>query len=149
MSEAERPPLLLDQINLVVGDMARSVEFYRTLGIDMGEDAPWTHHHRAAVVGGGLDMDLDSTAFAAVWDQGWPDGRTGLVIGFKVADREAVDCIYETMTAAGYEGQQPPFDAFWGARYAIVADADGNDVGLMGPMDDSRRTWPPEESPSP
>jgi hypothetical protein len=41
------------------------------------------------------------------------------------------------------------FDAFWGARYAIVADPDGNDVGLMSPIDESRRTWPPEESPAP
>jgi hypothetical protein len=46
-------------------------------------------------------------------------------------------------------GRQPPFDAFWGARYAIVADPDGNDVGLMSPIDESRRTWPPEESPAP
>src|SRR4029453_16373287 len=118
MRDQERPPLLLDQINLVVRDMARSVEFYRTLGLDLGEDAPWTDHHRAAVVGGGLDMDLDRTAFTAVWDQGWAAGRAGLVIGFKVADREAVDCIYETMTQAGYEGQQPPLHAFWGGRYA-------------------------------
>ena len=44
---------------------------------------------------------------------------------------------------------QPPFDAFWGARYAIVADPDGNDVGLMSPIDESRRTWPPAESPAP
>jgi uncharacterized glyoxalase superfamily protein PhnB len=49
----------------------------------------------------------------------------------------------------GYLGRQPPFDAFWGARYAIVADPDGNDVGLMSPVDESRRTWPPEESPAP
>jgi hypothetical protein len=31
----------------------------------------------------------------------------------------------------------------------IVADPDGNDVGLMSPIDESRRTWPPEESPAP
>jgi len=30
----------------------------------------------------------------------------------------------------------------------IVADPDGNDVGLMSPIDESRRTWPPEESPT-
>jgi len=135
--------MLLDQVNLVVGDMARSVEFYRMLGLDLGEDAPWTDHHRAAVVGGGLDMDLDSTAFASMWDQGWPAGQPGVVIGFKVADREAVDSIYETMTAAGYEGQQAPFDAFWGARYALICDPDGNTVGIMSPSDPDRRTPPP------
>ena len=65
---------------------AQRREFYRTLGLDMGEGPPWTDHHRAAMVGGGLDMDLDSTAFAAV-GPGLARGRTGVVIGFKVADR--------------------------------------------------------------
>ena len=36
--------------------------------------------------------------------------------------------------------QQPPFDAFWGARYAIVEDPDGNSVGLMSPVDPTRRS---------
>ena len=56
---------------------------------------------------------------------------------------------YAQLTSAGYLGRQPPFDAFWGARYAIVADPDGNDVGLMSPMEESRRTWPPARSPDP
>ena len=56
MTDQERPPLLLDQINLVVGDMTRSVEFYRMLGLDLGEEAPWTDHHRAAVVGPRLSL---------------------------------------------------------------------------------------------
>jgi hypothetical protein len=39
------------------------------------------------------------------------------------------------------------YDAFWGARYAIVADPDGSDVGLMSPIDEQRQTWPPVDSP--
>jgi hypothetical protein len=61
--------------------------------------------------------------------------------------RQAVDDRYAELTSAGYRGRQPPFDAFWGARYAIVADPDGNDVGLMSPAEDSRRTWPLQQSP--
>ena len=71
-----------------------------------------------------------------------------VVIGFSLPTREAVDERYAALTSVGYAGRQPPFDAFWGARYAIVADPDGNDVGLMSPLDESRRTWPPDESPA-
>ncbi len=71
-----------------------------------------------------------------------------VVIGFSLPTRQAVDERYVELTAAGYAGRQPPFDAFWGARYAIVADPDGNDVGLMSPIDESRRFWPPQQSPS-
>jgi uncharacterized glyoxalase superfamily protein PhnB len=47
------------------------------------------------------------------------------------------------VTGAGYGSQQPPYDAFWGSRYAIVEDPDGNAVGLMSPVDPTRRSTPP------
>jgi len=65
------------------------------------------------------------------------------VLGFSVATRDDVDRIYAEVTGAGYTGQQAPYDAFWGARYAIVADPDGNAVGIMSPSDPDRRSAPP------
>ena len=65
-------------------------------------------------------------------------------------DEQGIDAVHRRM--AGSPAASPkglPFDAFWGARYAIVADPDGNDVGLMSPAQDSRRTWPPRQSPAP
>ncbi|HZA78108.1 MAG TPA: VOC family protein, partial [Acidimicrobiales bacterium] len=56
--------------------------------------------------------------------------------------REAVDELYAKVAAAGYASRQPPYDAFWGARYAVVADPEGNDVGLMSPIDPERRYTP-------
>jgi uncharacterized glyoxalase superfamily protein PhnB len=47
------------------------------------------------------------------------------------------------MVGAGYRGLQEPYDAFWGARYAIVEDPDGRHVGVMSPSDDEHRTAPP------
>jgi uncharacterized glyoxalase superfamily protein PhnB len=29
-------------------------------------------------------------------------------------------------------------DTFWGARYAVIEDPDGNHVGLMSPIDPER-----------
>lgn len=43
------------------------------------------------------------------------------MLGFGVEDRDRVDEIYRDLVAAGSRGQQPPYDAFWGARYAVVA----------------------------
>ena len=72
------------------------------------------------------------------------------VLTFQVEERTEVDGIYSDLTSAGYEGRQPPFDAFFGARYAIVADPDGNDVAIMSAPDPERRVWPPDgESPAP
>jgi hypothetical protein len=35
----------------------------------------------------------------------------------------------------GYEGHKPPWDAFWGQRYAVIRDPDGNTVDLFAPSD--------------
>jgi catechol 2,3-dioxygenase-like lactoylglutathione lyase family enzyme len=141
----ERP--VLDQINLVVGDMDASAEFYRLLGVAIPDRDPlWDDDHRSADVPGGIDLDLDSERFAAKWNVGFPgsQGRRGLVLGFKVSDRDDVDRLYDTVITAGYQSQQAPYDAFWGARYAIVEDPDGNAVGIMSPIDANRRSAPPD-----
>ncbi len=130
-----------DQINLVVSDMAASVAFYRLLGLNIPDTDPaWQGHHRTAEVASGLHLDLDSDEFARHWNRGWSGGRA--VIGFKVEDRERVDELYRELTQAGYAGQQAPYDAFWGARYVVVEDPDGNPVGIMSPIDPSRRSDP-------
>ncbi|HYX63602.1 MAG TPA: VOC family protein, partial [Burkholderiales bacterium] len=70
--------------------------------------------------------------------------RGKVVVGFRLGSREAVDATYADLTAAGYEALQAPYDAFWGARYAVVEDADGIAVGLMSPRSAQLRAAPPE-----
>ena len=96
----------------------------------------------AAGNGFDIDFDIDSAAFAARW--GSDALPTGPVLGFRVGSRAAVDALYATLTAAGHRGLRAPYDAFWGARYAIVADPDGVAVGLMSEPSDAHRSAPPE-----
>jgi catechol 2,3-dioxygenase-like lactoylglutathione lyase family enzyme len=136
--------VVLDQVNLVVSDMQRSSDFYRRLGVAFeAGDSGWGLHHRSGSgsgESGGASLDLDSLSFAAQWGR---IERTGPVIGFRVEAREDVDRIYAELTAAGHAGQQPPYDAFWGSRFAVVQDPDGNSVALMSPSEAAYRTRPP------
>jgi catechol 2,3-dioxygenase-like lactoylglutathione lyase family enzyme len=133
----------LDQVNLVVENMEAMAEFYGRLGLKLSSGPPeWAAHHRNTGGGGGVDLDLDSSAFASVWNDGWPGG-TGVVLGFRVADRDQVDRLHQELTAAGYASQQTPYDAFWGSRFAVVEDPDGNSAAIMSPPDPARRTPPP------
>lgn len=146
---SDSPPDL-HMLNLVVEDMAASLDFYRRLGIAVprAEDAAGPHVQLR--MPGGFSLELDKAESARLWHAAWraDPASVSVVIGFSLPTREAVDARYAELISAGYAGRQPPFDAFWGARYAIVADLDGNDVGLMSPIDGSRRTWPPQESPA-
>jgi len=125
------------------------VRFYRQLGVRLHEPfrtAAGEPFHTSDKGATGALLEADSPAFARVWNEGWKEeadlnGR--IVIGLRVADRASVDQIYDEITGAGYKGLQPPYDAFWGARYAIVEDPNGLAVGLMSPADDAHRAPPP------
>ena len=137
--DAGRP--VVDQLNLVVRDMESSLAFYRLLGVEVAPTvAGWEPHHRSAPAG--LDLDFDSTAFAALWNRG--STGPGVVLGLRLATRQAVDEAFARATAAGHHAQQEPVDAFWGARFAVVEDPDGNAVSLMSPIDESMRRPPPD-----
>jgi len=144
------PAIVLHQLNLVSADVAASVAFYRRIGLIPREGPPeWRAHHVTLErPGGAIELELDSAAFAQRWDRGWRGGSGGrVVIGFQVAGRGEVDRLCAELAGAGHRVQQPPYDAFWGARYAVVEDPDGNPVGLMSPIDPARRTAPPAPPP--
>jgi uncharacterized glyoxalase superfamily protein PhnB len=143
----------LDQINVVSGDLDASIAFYRRLGVDMPERRVWRTasgiHHASAgeTENPAMDFDLDSAAFARIWNRGWQgrqDLRGKVVVGFKLPSRDAIDATYADLIGAGYTGLQAPYDAFWGSRYAIVEDPDGIAVGLMSPPVAELRSAPPE-----
>jgi catechol 2,3-dioxygenase-like lactoylglutathione lyase family enzyme len=140
----------LNQLNIVSSNPEASIAFYRRLGLDIPDRQVWrtaTGVHHVSAEDAGIDFDLDSTAFAQLWNNGWR-GRRDLagrvVVGLHVATREEVDRLYGEMTAAGHRGLQAPCDAFWRARYAIVEDPDGIAVGLMSPKSAEHRSPPPE-----
>ena len=143
---SEQSPKLV-QLNLLVEDMAASLDFYRRLGVTAADEEGEPHVELS--LPGGLGLELDTMESVRLWHAGVrADPASGrVVIGFSLPSRDAVDTAYAELTAAGYQGRQAPFDAFWGGRYAIVADPSGNDVALMSPIDESMRSWPPVESP--
>jgi catechol 2,3-dioxygenase-like lactoylglutathione lyase family enzyme len=139
----------VDQLNLVVRDMAATLAFYRRLGLTIDDPPEWPPgsgaRHGEATMPSGFRLEFDNVAMARIWHAGWrgqpgPGGST--VVGVSLPSRDAVDERYAELTGDGCIGRQGPYDAFWGARYAIVQDPDGRDVGLMSPIDPDRRYVP-------
>ena len=150
--DRDRPRL--DQINIVSGDPDASIAFYRRLGVEITEDDIWrtpsgVHHVGAGsrAAGSTIQLDIDSVAFARLWNGGWQGVETlrgRVVVGFRLLSRTAVDAVFADLTGAGYSGLQAPYDAFWGSRYAVVEDPDGVAVGLMSPRSAEHCAPPPE-----
>jgi catechol 2,3-dioxygenase-like lactoylglutathione lyase family enzyme len=141
---------VLDQVNLVAGDIDATIAFYRRLGLPVSDSLDdWPPgsgaRHVEVALGNGMSFELDNVKSGSVWHGGVRDATRGgptAVIGFALESRDAVDVLYAELTRAGAVGRQEPYDAFWGARYAVVADPDGNDIGLMSPKDLTRRYTP-------
>jgi uncharacterized glyoxalase superfamily protein PhnB len=70
-------------------------------------------------------------SFDPSWQRG--DGSP-ITLAFLVDSPSDVDTLYDELTNAGYDGHLKPWDAFWGQRYAILRDPDGNDVALFAPL---------------
>jgi catechol 2,3-dioxygenase-like lactoylglutathione lyase family enzyme len=142
------PATVFDQINLIVKDMDAALAFYSRLGLRIPHPRVWPPGsgalHAELTMPSGVRLEFDNYEMVAIWHPGWKDvaGSTRAVLGFSLPSREAVDALYADLTSAGYAGQHAPHDAFWGARYAIVKDPDGNDVGLMSPKDPQQRFTP-------
>jgi catechol 2,3-dioxygenase-like lactoylglutathione lyase family enzyme len=138
-------PPVFNQVNLVVADMETTLAFYRRLGFTIDNPpGEWAAHHVELRLSDDMSIEFDSLPTAQIWNEGArPPGGNSVVLNFRVPTRWAVDDLYAHMLDGGYRGQQPPYDAFWGARYAIVEDPDGNGAGLMSPLDpDKRVPWP-------
>jgi uncharacterized glyoxalase superfamily protein PhnB len=142
--------LRFDQINIVVPDVLGASQFLRELGAEVpdvaAEWAEWaTHHVGFPVAADGFDTELDSPAFAAHWG-GLPNDFAGVVINLRTEDRRAVDATFERAVALGAEGLRGPYDAFWGARYAVVSGPGPIVVGIMSPVDLASRAEGPSVS---
>ena len=122
-------------VGVVVADMARSLAFYRRLGIDLPADAA-DQPHVEALLGGGLRLVWDTVDVIRSFDPAWttPSGGHGIGLAFACETPAEVDATYAELVAAGYDGHLDPWDAFWGQRYAVVHDPDGNAVDLFAAL---------------
>jgi len=125
----------LDFFGIVVSDMARSVAFYRLLGLEFPEGAE-NEQHVEAPLAGGMRFALDTEDVMRSFDAEWRRPSDGHTSGgaFRCESPEEVDRVYADLLAAGATPHKEPWDAFWGQRYAQLKDPDGTVLDLYAPL---------------
>lgn len=122
---------------MIVSDLQKSIRFYAQLGVHFPEDPDsMGHGHVEAPLPGGLRFTLDTEESIRSIDPDWkpPSGGHRVAVAFRCESPVEVDRIYGELTDAGARGHKPPWDAFWGQRYAQVMDPDGNVIDLFAPL---------------
>jgi catechol 2,3-dioxygenase-like lactoylglutathione lyase family enzyme len=113
--------------SITTADRAASIAFYRALGFPVVEDR--RGGGRSCVDAPNQHFDIDDVEAVPSWNRGATG--PGIALGFEVPQRDDVDDVVGGLEALGYGVQQPPYDAAWGRRFAVVEDPDGNPVGIM------------------
>jgi uncharacterized glyoxalase superfamily protein PhnB len=111
--------------------MAASLRFYRLLGLPIPDEADSEPHVEVAI--GGTRLAWDTVELLKEVYGEWVEEPVGhrVELAFNCGSREEVDALYARVVAEGYGGYKAPWDAFWGQRYAIVEDSDGNLISLF------------------
>ena len=122
----------LNAIGIVSANLRASIAFYRLLGVDFPEDG---EGHIETTLPSGMRFMLDAEDVVKSFRPDWTR-ETGnqLALAFECASPVEVDEIFEQVTAAGFQAEKEPWDAFWGQRYAQLRDPDGVPVDLFAPL---------------
>jgi len=125
--------LQLNALGIVASDMARSIRFYRLLGLDVPETP--AEGHIDTFLPNGVRLMLDTEEVILSFRPDWKR-ETGNQIGiaFECESAAEVDATYARVVEAGFHGEKEPWDAFWGQRYAQLQDPDGVGVDLYAPL---------------
>jgi catechol 2,3-dioxygenase-like lactoylglutathione lyase family enzyme len=123
----------LNAIGIVASDIARSLAFYRLLGLEFPDDADGGHIE--AELPSGLRLMLDTEQTIRSFNPGWTRATGNqLALAFECASPAEVDELHARVAAAGFDTEKEPWDAFWGQRYAQLRDPDGVGVDLYASL---------------
>ena len=125
----------LNAIGIVASDVARSIAFYRLLGVGFPEDG---EGHIEATMPSGTRFMLDEESVVKSFRPDWTR-ETGnqLALAFECSTPAEVNELFDRVRAAGFDAEKEPWDAFWGQRYAQLRDPDGVPVDLFAWLPDA------------
>jgi uncharacterized glyoxalase superfamily protein PhnB len=122
-----------DAIGIVSENPARSVEFFKILGVEIKQFENSGHYEGNTP--NGVRIMLDTVDVIKTMDPNFTKIRgNGLTLCFKQDSAQTVDKLYDQFIRTGFKGIKPPWNAFWGQRYACVADPDGNQIDLFAAL---------------
>lgn len=109
--------------------------FYRACGLAVPDDAAGEAHVDVAVTEEFRIM-FDTVEVVRATEPQWtaPSGGHRMALAFECSAPADVDAVHARLVAAGHRCKLAPFDAFWGQRYAVVLDPDGNPVDFYAAL---------------
>jgi uncharacterized glyoxalase superfamily protein PhnB len=123
----------IDMIGIVVKDMKKALAFYRMLDLPIPDGKENEDHVEVHSNGYRIAWDTEELIRGMYPDWIVPVGQR-ISLAFKCDSPQAVNELHQKLIDAGYKSHMAPMDAFWGQRYAVVDDPDGNHIDLFAQL---------------
>lgn len=122
--------LELYMVGVVVEDMARAIQFYKRLGVDIPDGSEEKFHVEVKM--GQMTFFLNTKKANARWDPARTDAAGGyrIILEFYLKTREAVDAKMAEMAGYGYKVHVEPYEVTPELYFAMIDDPDGNTILL-------------------
>ncbi len=122
--------LKLSMVGVIVEDMAKSIDFYRRVGVEIPEGSE--KQPFVPVKMDNLTFFLSTKPFNQHWDPANTEASGGyrIILEFLLDSREAVDAKYNELIGYGYTSHVEPYFTTFNTYFAMVNDPDDNTVLL-------------------
>jgi catechol 2,3-dioxygenase-like lactoylglutathione lyase family enzyme len=115
----------LDAVSVASTNLEKTARFYSLLGFMFPAVARETKHLESISPPGEVRLMIDDHAMVKSIMGRNPAAPAHSSFAIKCASPRQVDAAVAAIHKAGFVVVTEPWDAFWGQRYAIVADPDG------------------------
>lgn len=129
------PKPILDAVAVSTSDMDRAKAFYALLGFDFVGGFESDDHVEPVRRAGEPRLMIDSAALMEKLTGEPPRAPNHSIFAMLCDSPAEVDAYTANIKEAGFAVLTEPWDAFWGQRYATVADADGYRIDLFAALE--------------
>ncbi len=132
--------LELYMVGVIVADMAKAIEFYERLGVEIPPDSVSKLHVEVKM--GNMTFFLSDRRHNARWDPAKTEAAGGyrIILEFYLKTRAAVEAKYAEMIGYGYQSHVAPYRVSGKLYFSMLDDPDGNTVLLSGESEDEAAT---------
>lgn len=120
----------LNAVGVSSKNMRETVRFYTLLGFTFPEFKDDEQHIDSLPSEGSARLMIDSHKLLTelIGSEPVASNHSGFALQYENADE--LNRVSQSVKEAGFTVVKEPWDAFWGQRYSVVEDPDGNKVDL-------------------
>jgi len=121
-------------VGVTTRNLKKTVQFYELLGFTFPEHKSDERHLEPETPAGSARLMIDDHNLVKdiIGEEPKHGNHSSFAIEYDSPDE--VDAVVKKVSEEGFTVLKEPWDAFWGQRYAIVADPDGYMVDLYASL---------------